>query len=428
MKRIIYSVIEVLLAIFILFAIIAFLGRLVENKQSVQKYREFYVASNEYDVLFCGSSHMMQTALPMEIWKKYGIKSYNIANGTENIAVSYQVIRNALDYCSPKVIMLDVYNSFDDQKLTEAQKDMPHQFFDMVPNQSPHKKEAIYELFPDDSQERWNYLFDFSVYHSRWNDLTRGDFYVRDEGMGGARYTLDSFSPRNPDSGPPDTCEMSPDAKEYLRKIKALCDERGIRFICVINPYPAWYEMGNEGFRKSVKEQGIEKGGMRFQDVDFEPVMSELGIEFIDLRDSDVIDKYADGCDFMHVTACGARKISDFYGRYLLDTGITFENPQSSARLWEDRYRTYVRRKAEKFVQCKDCAAILTDLNDPDFTFDIRLRSDPNLTTTMKHMLENAEDYENVTIVTDDSIDSSMKLRISIKQTGDCIVDELFDL
>ena len=427
-KKIFFNVTEVLISLLLIAIILGFLFKLLQDKQSIRKYREFYEAAEEYDVLFFGSSHMLQTALPLEIWRNYGIRSYNMGNGNENIAVSYQVIKNALDYCTPKIIVLDVYNSFDDQRLTKEQENMPHQFFDTVRPDSPHKKESIYEMFPDDERQRWNYLLDFTVYHSRWNDLTKGDFYVRDDGLGGARFTLDSFSPRNPDCGRPATVEMSPEAKKYLIKIRDLCIEKGIRLICVVNPYPAWYEMANEGFLQAVKDQDLEQRGMKFQDVDFEPAMSELGLEFIDLRDTDIIDKYADGCDFMHVTLCGARKISDFYGQYLRDTGIELNTPRSSEGLWQNRYRTYIMRKAEMLKDCRDCAAILTDLNDPDFLFDIKLRSDPNLSTTMKHMLENASDYKNVSIETDDSIDSSLKIRVSVKETGECIVDELFDL
>lgn len=428
MNKIILPVIEVLLTLFLILMALGGSMKILQDKQSVRKYREFYETPDEYDVLYFGSSHMMQTALPMEIWKKYGIRSYNMGNGTENIAVSYQVIKNTLDYCSPRVIMLDVYNSFDDQTVNEQQENMFHLFFDMVKFDSPHKKESIYELFPDNKRQRWNYMFDFSVYHTRWNELSKGDFYLRDDGMGGALVSLDSFSPRNPDTGRPDTVPMSDEAKEYLGKIKDLCSDRGIRLICVVNPYPAWYEMANEGFLKAVKEQNIESRGMKFRDVDFEPAMEELGLEFIDLRDTDIIDKYADGCDFMHINMCGARKISDFYGRYLKETGIKLETPKTSVKLWEKRYQTYIMLKADLLRRCDDCAGLLTDLNDPDFLFDIRLRSDPNLTTTMKHMLDNAADYENVSIINDDSVDSSIKIRITEKNTGKCIVDRLFDL
>ena len=428
MKKILYPVIEILLTVLLILSISSILFKIMQEKQSVRKYREFYAASGEYDVLFFGSSHMMQTALPLEIWKKYGIRSYNMGNGTENIAVSYQVIKNTLDYCTPRVIMLDVYNSFDDQKIRKEVENMPHQFFDMVRHDSPHKTESIYEMFPDNERLRWNYLFDFSIYHSRWNELSKGDFYLRDDGLGGARFSLGSFSPRNPDNGPPDTVEMSPEAKEYLHKIKDLCEEREIRLVCVVNPYPAWFEMSNEGFIKAVQEQSIERAGMKFQDVDFEPAMKELGLEFIDLRDTDIIDKYADGFDFAHINLCGARKISDFYGRFLKETGLKLETPQTSEKLWENRYRTYIMRKADMFKECDDCAAMLSDLNDPDFIFDISLRSDPNLSTTMKHMLDNAAGYENVSIKTDDSIDSSIRIRISEKESGTRILDRLFDL
>lgn len=397
MKKSLYHITESLLSMALLLAMIFFLSRIVENKLSYTKYNEFYQYSDDYDVLFCGSSHMMNAALPMELWKKYGIKSYNIANGAETIPVSYHVINNALDHSSPKVIVLDVFYAYSDSILPEASKEQPHQFFDMVPV-SNNKKDAVFDILKD-SQDRWNYLFDFSIYHSRWNELTREDFFPENENMGGARMVLESYSPRNTVFDPPELHEMARTPKTYLEKIKDLCDERNIHLICVVNPYAKWQEN-------------------RLSNVDFEKEMDELGIDFVDLRDSDVVDIFADSADTMHVNICGERKLTDYYGSYLKETGINFDQIDPEDAAWNKRYQAYINTKAGFLSMCEDCSSLLTDLNDPDFIYDIQMRSDAALTDTIKRMLANASAYENARITTNDTLQSDIWIRVSFKDSS----------
>lgn len=397
MKKTLNHLIESLLSIALLLTMIFFLSRIVENKLSYTKYNEFYQYSDEYDVLFCGSSHMMNAALPMELWRDYGIKSYNIANGAETIPVTYHVIKNALDHSSPKVIVLDVFYAYSDSILPEASKEQPHQFFDMVPI-SKNKKDAVFDILKD-SQDRWNYLFDFSIYHSRWNELTKADFFPENENMGGARMVLESYSPRNTVFDPPELHEMARTPKTYLAKIKELCDERNIYLICVVNPYAKWQEN-------------------RLSNVDFEKVMTELGIDFVDLRDSDVVDIFADSADNMHVNICGERKLTDFYGSYLKKNGVGFTRTDTEDAAWDNRYQAYINTKADFLSMCENCASLMTDLNDPDFIYDIQIRSDAALTDTIRRMLDNASAYENVSITTNDTLQSDIWIRVSFRDSS----------
>ncbi|MBQ9359456.1 MAG: hypothetical protein IJT96_00300 [Lachnospiraceae bacterium] len=405
-KKLINPIIEVLLTIALLAVMVIGLSRLVENKSGYKKYNEFYKYNDEYEVLFFGSSHMMNAVLPMELWKKYGIKSYNIGNGAETIPVTYHVIRNALDYSEPKIIVMDLFYAYSDRLPTEISKELPHPFFDMVPL-SKNKKEAIYDLF-DDEQDRWSYLFDFSIYHSRWNELTKEDFYYADDGLGGASILLTSYAPKAADQDLQEPHDMASKPKAYLKKIKELCDERGIRLICVMNPYALWQESMT-------------------CNINFEKEMSELGIEFIDLRDSGIVDIYADSADNMHINLCGERKVNDFYGEYLTETGLLSTSPSVTEDKWNERYAVYIQRKADALSACEDCESLLTDLNDPDFVFDITLRSEAKLTDTMKRMLDNAEAFENVSVITDDDADEDITIRIRDKDSDRYFIERSYE-
>ena len=48
-------------------------------------YYDFYQQEQDFDVLFLGTSHVLNAVYPMELWRDYGIVSYNMANHSENI-------------------------------------------------------------------------------------------------------------------------------------------------------------------------------------------------------------------------------------------------------------------------------------------------------------------------------------------------------
>lgn len=400
-------IIETVLTIALLAVMLAGLGKLCRNKNSYGKYNEFYKYAGDYDVLFCGSSHMMNMALPMELWKEYGIRSYNIGNGAETIPITYHVLKNALDATSPKIVVMDVFYSYSNHKVPDVSIEMPHQYFDLVPL-SNDKAAAVFDLF-DEDRDRWNYLYDFSVYHNRWSELNAGDIIPADEGLGGARILLESYSPQDETFDPPKLHEMASVPKEYLTKIKEMCNDRGIRLICVVNPYAMWQENGTGN-------------------VDYEKEMESLGIEFVDLRESDVVDMAADCADNMHLNIGGQRKITNRYGQILLETGLLPDYTNADNSEWGRRYEAYVDKKAEFLGMCDNCSSLLTDLNDPAFEFDIEYREDAPFDKAQKKMLDNASDNKNVRISTNNAIDAD--IIISVRRTGEssCFIKKSFDL
>ncbi len=58
-----------------------FLNCLLMRDNSRYSYSEFLASDTEYDVLFFGSSHVYSAISPMQLWKDYGITSYNLGCG-----------------------------------------------------------------------------------------------------------------------------------------------------------------------------------------------------------------------------------------------------------------------------------------------------------------------------------------------------------
>jgi hypothetical protein len=82
---------------------------LTENKLAYTKTAEFVETADEYDVLFFGTSHMTMSVYPMELWKDYGITSYNLGGNGHPLAISYWILMNALDYANPQLAVIDCY-------------------------------------------------------------------------------------------------------------------------------------------------------------------------------------------------------------------------------------------------------------------------------------------------------------------------------
>ena len=160
---------------------------LTERKESSNKYSDFF-KDRDYDVLFMGTSHVINSVFPMELWKEYGITSYNCGGTSNYLPTTYWVLQNALDYVTPKVVVIDCLRLADDEKCPYLAR--AHYSLDAFPL-SKTKIDAIRDLMDNPggntaleaekaaniAQSPWlELLWDFTLYHSRWNELEKDDF------------------------------------------------------------------------------------------------------------------------------------------------------------------------------------------------------------------------------------------------------------
>lgn len=148
---------------------------ILKRKDSYVKMQDFFEQKQDFDVLYLGNSHVVNSILPMQLWKDYGIISYNIANGSERMAVSYHNLILALKYTKPKLIVIDTYLL--DQKVKVDKDTFVHTAFDAYPL-SYEKFTAVHDLYKNKKAtgKELAFLFNFARYHSRWYELTSNDF------------------------------------------------------------------------------------------------------------------------------------------------------------------------------------------------------------------------------------------------------------
>jgi hypothetical protein len=72
------------------------------------------------DVLFLGSSQTAAGFNPQNLYDSFGIRSYNLGSNHQSLWASYYWLREALGRQSPKVVVLDCYELFLDNRKDEG--------------------------------------------------------------------------------------------------------------------------------------------------------------------------------------------------------------------------------------------------------------------------------------------------------------------
>ena len=103
-----FRLLEAALFLALLWGAVTVVSNVLERKASKIKYAPFLENPQQYDVLFIGDSHVYNGVFPMEMWDDYGIASYNIACYGNTIPVSYWNMMLALDYVTPRLMVIGV--------------------------------------------------------------------------------------------------------------------------------------------------------------------------------------------------------------------------------------------------------------------------------------------------------------------------------
>ena len=111
MKKRIINLIKIALFAAVVLACIVVAATVVRRKESNDKYADFFTQAEKgnIDVLFMGSSHMINGVNPASLYKDYGITSYNMGGHGSVMQATYWELIEALDYCSPKWVVVDAY-------------------------------------------------------------------------------------------------------------------------------------------------------------------------------------------------------------------------------------------------------------------------------------------------------------------------------
>lgn len=293
------------------------------------------------DVAYFGMSTMRNGISPLTIWKNYGITGYSRAGSVQSAVVSYYLLQETFDYQSPSVIVMEAGTLMDlvavegnDYDYSEGKI---HENIDYMRN-SKWKWKLAREIAEDSDLSIISLLVPLYRYHDRWTDIEAQDFeYLQWD----KRYPYKGQYPVNviSDYKFPDSYMNSKDeevtldekSKQYVRRMKELCDEKGCEFLLVKMPTSAW----NQTYQRLTEE-----------------FAKEIGCGFVDYNEKELreaVDLEAAG-DYIdagsHLNTMGAKKISQHLGQYLQETyGLADKRGEIALGQWDFDSMLYEREE-----------------------------------------------------------------------------------
>lgn len=323
---------------------------IVRRNDSDYKYKPFFEQAKEgnIDVLFMGSSHVINGLDPVTLYKDYGYTAYNMGGHGSVMQATYWELIEALDYCTPKWVVVDAYmleknyqylDEMDDEASESDKKasiDQFHLNMDVWPL-NKLKIAAVKDLIHDKDVQK-EFLFDFSVYHSRWNELTKDDY---DTLLGKENVTskFGSEMRKEVTVSPalfPDPAEGQELAEhtvgaEYLMKIIDECQRRGIGVVVTYLPFCATTDD-----KMAANTAGTIAAG--------------YGVPYLNMLNLGIIDIDCDLNDPGHLNITGAVKVTDYLGKWLMENGDLTDHRGDAAFGYYDESISLASRENVDFL------------------------------------------------------------------------------
>lgn len=382
-KNIISSIIFIAIIIFLLIK----LTGILENKESEERLKGFFQEEDVIDVLLFGSSHVRHGIFPMELYRDYGIISYNLAGNGDTIPVSYWKLVMALEYQHPKLIIMDIYDLWPGIKTSGNGIGQVHTSLDAFPL-SYNKYLAAMDLF-DKPKERLEILWNYSAYHTRWTELTENDFNINyASSLCKGSLPLNALVERTItiDNTPDNELVFDEMSYDYLCRMIELCKDKEIEVLLI-----------NTGY-------DVNKSSQLF--ADSIPALAEkYELNYIDFTSLDIInfntDLHSTGQN-THVNSSGARKLTDFIGSYLADNySLPDKRADKNYLDWNENYKEYLQYKVSNIDIQNSLLVELTMLSDDDFDVVIYIKDDSKLLKddSVVALIENISQYSSLKLL-----------------------------
>lgn len=280
-------------------------SNLLEYKTSRFAKEQIKNMGEQVDVLFAGSSHVQNNIYPYYLWKEKGITSYNIASSGEWLQVTYYEIKEALKYTNPKVVVVDLFRANDDvdEYITRMPDGLIHEAIDYF-DLDADKVELAGIAAKGKGNEPISFLSNYYAYHDRWKELGKTDFeeeFSLDKGSVMLSEILEfgDYEYIEPEL---DEKVLEGTGYKYIKKIAALCKEKGCECLFINTPYYNGSK-GHADREYTYLEEAKKLGCATLYGPDYYEAIGLLG----------KTDFYDSG----HYNVIGAKKMSEFMADYL---------------------------------------------------------------------------------------------------------------
>lgn len=320
----------------------------------------FQKDGQEYDVLFLGSSHGVMANLPMELWNQYGLTSYNLGQYGQTLAMDYWMLKNALNFHTPRVVVLDIYQMVLNHKFYEGHLYSVVNSLCAIP-WSRDKLDAINDVMPENM--RINAIFPFAAYHSRWQDVDKTFFeepepnYERGAEAGKDLIDMVRYDGVFVESDPDEYTVVTGNPADYLRKSIELCQQNGIQVL--LTSIPSCYDW--EQVRLTLNYACV--------------IADEYGVPLYDGIARKTVDERIDMYDFGHVNASGGKKWTSALGAYMVEQfGLASHKGEAGFESWDADFAAYNAQKLKRLQTHTLMKNVLMLCADRNISISLRVR------------------------------------------------------
>lgn len=287
-RKNLFKLIRLIIFVIIVFILLSLIGnhfeKISNENQSLtyakQALDNFYKETKEVDLIFLGSSHSYCTFDPEYFDEHTEMYSYQLGTPLQHPDTSYYMMREVLEYKNPKILIFEVYWDMLDDEFELKQADM---FLSAVKNEEL-KEKYIKDVFPFNEKIKYNlkyvrYQQDvFAYYNKKLSDFVdkykinknpipnyteyykdRGFLYTEQIISTEELYNTNQFRNINTSKW-----TINPTQKEYIIKLKNLCNKNGVKVLFVTAPianismeYIENYELINTQINKLAEELEI---------------------------------------------------------------------------------------------------------------------------------------------------------------------------
>lgn len=274
--------------------------------------RGFYEEpKNTIETVFVGASTIVNGITPTELYRDYGVCSYNLGTEAQPMLASYYWVLEAerMHKKSLKTVVLDTSMIRRTPNAAAFQKALDGMKF------SSSKVQAVKD-YSDNLQDEITYLFPVLEYHSRWDSLDITDFLKKDYKVKlstrGYNFdsgsVIDNFSPEEIAVSDYYTDESAGESnldKEslyYLKKLIDFCNQKELKLVLIKTPAIGVWSMSDHNAIEKIANQYQ----LNFIDFNYEPYIDEMQY-----------NEATDNIDWTHLNYYGARKLTNWMGAYL---------------------------------------------------------------------------------------------------------------
>ncbi|MBS7020591.1 MAG: hypothetical protein KH135_01790 [Firmicutes bacterium] len=166
--------VSIVLVLFLSFTILFWVDKILcfKYEDGVLPMRDLYAQKEDtVDVFFLGTSHIGRNVSAAMLYRDYGISSYGLWGSEQSLETTYYWMKEALKNQSPKVVVIDLFDVLfhkpDNNYSRQVKNTIGMRF-------SKNKLEMIQNTVFE--EHKLNLLLGFPTYHSRFDDIKKGDF------------------------------------------------------------------------------------------------------------------------------------------------------------------------------------------------------------------------------------------------------------